>query len=159
MIRIRHSLVIHRGIETVFPYLADLENMPRWGTSVAVTKVGDGPIGVGSRFHERAEFRGRTMELGDEIVEYEPNRRLAVRTTSPLLESISRTSFVQVSDPDRTRLHYEIEARPHGFVKVLAPLLAPRIRKQFLADVANLKRMLEAGGDGCGEPATPGGRR
>lgn len=145
MIRIRHSLEIDREVGDVFAYVADLENMPEWGTSASVTKISDGPISAGTRYREVARFRGRTIELDDEVIEYEPNRTFTVRTTSPMLVSTSRTRFSSTSDRGGTRLDYEVEAEPQGFVRLLASLLKPRIEKQFVADVANLKRMLETG--------------
>ena len=145
MIRIHHSLEIDREVGDVFAYVADLENMPDWGTSASVTKVSDGPIAVGTRYREVAKFRGGTMELGDEVMECEPNRTFTVRTTSPMLVSISRTRLSTTRASGGTRLDYEIEAEPRGPVRLFAWLLKPRIRKQFVADVANLKRMLEAG--------------
>jgi uncharacterized membrane protein len=145
MIRIQHSLVVGRAIETVFTYVSNLENMPAWGTAVSVTKADDGPVSVGTRFREEAEFRGRKMELDDEVIEFEPNRTFTVRTTSSMMESTSRITFSPGPGRAATRLDYVIEARAHGVVRLLLPLLAPRIKKQFLADVANLKQVLEFG--------------
>ena len=152
MIKIEHSLVIDRAIETVFPYVSNLENMPTWGTSVAVVKEGDGPIAVGTRFREEAEFGGRRMELGDEVIEYEPNQTFTVRTTSSSMESTTRTRFAPVPGVSATRLDYEIKAKARGVLRLLAPLLAPRIKKQFVADVTNLKQVLESGE--TGKPAS-----
>jgi hypothetical protein len=55
-----------------------------------------------------------------------------------------------------TRLDYVIEARAHGVVRLLVPLLAPRIKKQFLVDVANLKQVLESDRPAGRAPATAG---
>ncbi len=146
MIRISHELVVRRPVEVVFPYASNLENMPQWGTSLAVEKLTEGPIGVGTRYREQAAFRGRRMELPDEVVAYEPNRTFAVHTASRMLDSTTTTTFEPIGE-GTTRLTYRVEARPFGLVRLAAPLIARGIKRQFVADLANLKRILEAEAD------------
>ena len=73
---------------------------------VEVTKVSPGPLGVGSRFRYKARFAGREFELVREVIEYEPNRRQAVKTISGPLRFGGVRTFEAIpggtrGDPDR----------------------------------------------------------
>lgn len=48
-----NEIVIDRPADGVFAYWADLERVPeRAATVIERRKLSDGPVGVGSRFHE-----------------------------------------------------------------------------------------------------------
>jgi hypothetical protein len=78
----------------VFAYLSDFMNLPEYEPSVEhVRPTSTGPIGVGSTWtHIRRQGR-RRLEAPIELVEWEPNRRLAIRSGAGALAcSLSRIS-------------------------------------------------------------------
>ncbi len=81
--------VIERDPATVFAFISNLENEPRFQPMVEhVEKLTPGPIGPGTRFRGRTRYpqsvmtRQRVFESTEEIVDYEPNLCVTSRTSS-----------------------------------------------------------------------------
>jgi hypothetical protein len=81
--------VIGRDPATVFAFISNLENEPRFQPMVEhVEKLTPGPIGPGTRFSARTRFpqsvrvRQRVFESTEEIVDYEPNHCVTSRISS-----------------------------------------------------------------------------
>jgi uncharacterized protein YndB with AHSA1/START domain len=48
-----NSVLIRRPIEDVFAFLSDFEHVPKWNYAIVETrKVAEGPIGVGTIYHQ-----------------------------------------------------------------------------------------------------------
>jgi hypothetical protein len=52
MTRIEHHVNIDRPTEEVFDFLADGANNPHWQPPVTETTQSNGPLGVGTKFHQ-----------------------------------------------------------------------------------------------------------
>jgi carbon monoxide dehydrogenase subunit G len=130
---------IAHPIEHVFDYLSDPRNEPNWlpGAS-AVEKTSQGPVGLGSTFLGHYSRAGR-VEL--ELVEFERPRKVTFRTHSKLLDF---DDAVELSATDGgTRLHARMSATPRGVMRLLAPLIARTLRRQFAANWDHLRREME----------------
>ena len=54
MIQFENTTIIHRPIEPVFAYLAELENLPQWNYALSEThKITPGPIGEGTEYRQQ----------------------------------------------------------------------------------------------------------
>lgn len=77
MIQARASITINRPIEEVFAFVADQHNAPQWQpTLLAVHRVTDGPIGIGTKHTVKRAFMGQQMEITNEYTKFEPNREI-----------------------------------------------------------------------------------
>src|SRR3989441_10904684 len=90
--RLNVDILIHRPIQDVFSFLVRWENASLWNSAVRrVTKTSDGPVGVGTEYWMSRELPQGEVENTFKVIEYEPNRRYSIQTTSgptPFLDSI-----------------------------------------------------------------------
>jgi len=137
------SIVISRPIEEVFAFVTNPENIPKWSSLSREVKVTSaGPIGVGATYRSVVAFLGRRIEGETEITEYEPNRSFAEKSKSGPFPVENRTTFERVDGG--TRVNFTAVAEPGGFFKLAEPLLVGMIKRQFQADFANVKDLLES---------------
>lgn len=80
--QIEVSTVINRPVSTVWEFYAvnHVENHPRWDPSLELEATSDGPIGLGTVIKRRATRFGDTTEGTMEVVEFEPEKAMRVRT-------------------------------------------------------------------------------
>jgi uncharacterized protein YndB with AHSA1/START domain len=99
------SEVIDRPIEKVFHFYAveHVRNHPRWDPDMELWLDSDSPIGVGTVIHRRNRRSGTPVEGTMEVVEFEPNRAIAVVIHEGAAEMRSRTTFEALSE-NQTRL-------------------------------------------------------
>src|SRR4030065_1361011 len=74
------SQVIDRPIDKVFHFYAveHVRNHPRWDSDIELWLDSDNPIGVGTIIRRRNKRSGTPVEGTMEVVEFEPNRALAM---------------------------------------------------------------------------------
>jgi hypothetical protein len=71
------EIYINRLVETVFDFVADARNEPRYNHYILrAGKISAGPISLGTRFRNETRSMGRTTEWIIEITLYERPRRL-----------------------------------------------------------------------------------
>jgi hypothetical protein len=85
---------------------------------------------------------GRRIESEIEFTEYEPNHRYATKSTSGPFPMESRVTFERIEGG--TRVNATLVGEPGGFFKLAEPLLVSMIKRQFDADLANLKDLMES---------------
>ena len=94
------SQVIDRPIDKVFHFYAveHVRNHPRWDSDIELWLNSDAPIGVGTVIHRRNKHSGTPVEGTMEIVEFEPNRVIAMIIHDGSVEMRGRTTFEAISD-------------------------------------------------------------
>jgi hypothetical protein len=107
-----------------------------------VTITSPGPIGVGTTFRTVVMFLGRRIEGEIEFTEYEPNRSFVEKTKSGPFPVENRITFERVEGG--TQVASTQVAEPGGFFKLAEPVLVSMIKRQFEADFANLKDLMES---------------
>ena len=136
------SIVIDRPVDEVFAFASNPKNLPKWSSLSKEVKITSaGPIGVGTTYRAVVEFLGRRIEGETEFTEYEPNRSIAEKSKSGPFPVENRSTFERVDGG--TRVNFTTTAEPGGFFKLTEPLLVRMIKRQFEADFANLKDLLE----------------
>ena len=137
------STVINRPIEEVFAFLSYPENGPKWSSgSSDVTITSAGPIGVGTTYRSVRTVLGRRVESEIEFTAYEPNHSYATKSASGPVPMESRVTFARIEGG--TRVNATLVGEPGGFFKLAEPLLVSMIKRQFDADLATLKDLMEA---------------
>ena len=141
-IEARGGTTIARPPEVVFDYLADACNEPFWLPGAqAVEKTSDGPVGLGTTFLGQYKRAGR-VEL--ELVRFERPRRVTFRARSRIVDFDDDVELTR--EEDVTRLAAALTAHPRGGMRLVAPLMARTMRRQFAANWDHLRGALEAGG-------------
>jgi uncharacterized membrane protein len=135
---------IARPREEVAAYVADWRNDPTWiGALRDVRLETDGPVGVGSRVARVASFLGRRIEYVNEVVDYEPGRRLLMRSVKAPFPMTVLYEFEDAGGGTRVRIRAGGDAS--GFYRLAAPLLDRAVARGIRGDLARLKTVLEAG--------------
>ncbi len=143
MARIEASVVINRPIEEVFAFVTDFEKAPQWMSELVEAKqTSEGPVGVGTTISAVASPLGRRIESTQEVVEYEPNAKYAIKSTSGPVASKDGYTFEAVAGG--TKITRVAEAEMSGFFRLAEPLAGRMMRRQFETNFANLKDLLEA---------------
>ena len=142
MIDITVETQIARPVHDVFAYAPAPEKLSTWQTNtVSATREDGGPYGVGSRLREvhRAPG-GKELESVVEVVEYAPDRvfALEVKEGTPIHAHIT-------FDPadGGTRMRFRAHGTLSGPARMIEPLVARMLRKQFAQHVETLKQVLE----------------
>ena len=90
------SIVIDRGRREVFAFATDPENVPLFNSNmISFEQLTDGPVGKGTRNHGMVRVAGKTIEWTTEVTEFEQDRRLMSKASSPL-------SHLDLTSPMRT---------------------------------------------------------
>jgi uncharacterized protein YndB with AHSA1/START domain len=145
VIHIEGDIVIARPPETVFDFVSDERNEPRFNPQMlCAEQISPGPIGLGTRFRAQVTSRGRPVEMIIEFTAYERPRRLASSTQMSAMDIRGTLTFEPVPEGTRMRWHWEVA--PRGLLKLLTPLIARMGRQQEEAIWAGLKRVLEEQG-------------
>lgn len=99
------STTIDRPVATVWDFYAvhHIENHPRWDPTLELKATSDEPLGVGSVIKRRATRFGRTTEGTMEIVEFEPEKVMQVRTQDGPM-TINGWVLFEPLDDDTTKL-------------------------------------------------------
>ena len=142
MIRVEKSGIIERPIEEVFAYIGDQTNTPQWQAGlVEVRRTTEGPIGVGTKHTFVRMFMGRRMEADNEYIAFEPNRRIAFKTTSGPVRVEASYVFEAVRRGHKVTSTVEMDAS--GFLSLAEPLIAAGLRREMKAAIPVLKDLLE----------------
>ena len=128
---------IARPVADVFAYLTDVRNVPEWQESALSAEW----IEEGKRFRERRSFLGRSAELELEVSEFEPDRRIDVRTMKAPVPLEIHHTFAAVDGG--TQLKLTAEAKLSGALRFAGGMAKSQAERQFRNDLQHLKDLLE----------------
>jgi len=94
------SQVIDRPVDKVFHFFAveHVRNHPRWDSDIELWLDSDHPIDVGTIIHRRNKRSGTPVDGTMEVVEFEPNRVIAMVIHDGPAVMHGRTTFEALSD-------------------------------------------------------------
>ena len=141
MATFENTVMIRRPIEEVFGFLAQFENVPKWNYAIVETrKVSEGPVGVGTIYHQVRSVPSRSEERF-EVTVYNPPRHLEVQ--GQLGPFPSRLSYALDALPEGTRVTNTAELELRGPGRLLGRVAVPRVRDAVAANLRKLKEVLE----------------
>jgi carbon monoxide dehydrogenase subunit G len=136
-----HFVEIATPIETVFAFIADGENCPRWRSGILDIKRVSGE-GVGATYAQGVSGpMGRRVSADYQVTVFEPNRRIEFQTTTGPVRPHGRYDFEAVAGG--TRLTFSLDAEVKGIKKLL---MGSMVQKTMVGEVHaldNVKRILE----------------
>jgi hypothetical protein len=139
-----NTVTIQRPAGEVFAFLADFENIPAWNYAIEdTTKTSRGPVGVGTRYRQTRSIPRRSTE-DYEVTVFEPASRLSIHgQIGPFQATIS---YVLDAAAGSTRLVNSVELNPsQPKLRLLAPVVTPRIKAAVAQNLGKLKLILEDG--------------
>lgn len=135
--------VIQRPIAEVAAYAADPATAPSWYENIkSAAWVTKPPLKVGSEFRFTAHFLGKVLAYTYQAVDYEPGRKLVMRTAEGPFP-METTYTWEALGKDTTRMTLRNRGSPSGFSKVMAPLIVMAMRRATTKDLARIKARLE----------------
>jgi hypothetical protein len=136
--------VIRRPVAEVSIYAGDPTHAPEWYANIAsVEWRTPPPVAVGSRMDFVASFLGRRLAYTYEVADYEPGRRMVMRTADGPFP-METTYTWEPLDDGATRMTLRNRGRPSGFSGVAAPFMAAAMRRANTKDLAALRTRLES---------------
>lgn len=132
------STVIDRPVATVWEFYAvhHVENHPRWDPDLELENTSDGPIGVGTVIKRRSTRFETPTDGTMEIVEFEPEKIMRVRTQDGPM-SINGWAIFTESGEHQTKLTIG------GEFPGADDSMTDKIRPLMERSTANIKRLIE----------------
>ncbi len=121
------TVTVDRSIDQVWGYLSDFTHTTDWDPGTVRTERTSGDGGVGTRYHNVSKFLGRQTELDYRVVEFAPNEKLALRGENATVVALDTMTLS--GSAERTTVTYRAAFEFKGIAKLVAPLLAPALRR------------------------------
>jgi len=138
------SIDIERPASAVFAYLADMSNNPSWQKGMErCTWTSDPPLRLGSTYDQEASFLGKKIVSSFEVVEFELDRVIRIRTTGGTMP-IDVTRQVEQVSPDSTRVLAIVRGDPKGVFRLATPIMKMLVVSSVRRDYRRLKELLDA---------------
>lgn len=144
MIVHEHTHRVNRSAEEAFDVIGThmYDNHPRWEKEVVeIRPLTPGPVGVGSRaIMVRQEF-GRRSEEEYEITEFVPGRRIAAQHPDDAVMDFQISFDLEPIDADSCTVRVEVRAQPHGWARLLEPVMRiamPRRGERITRDLVGV---------------------
>ena len=140
---VQTEIDIGRPVGEVAAYAVDPSNAPEWYANIdSVRWVTEPPVRVGSVVSFVARFLGRRLEYSYDFVEVVPGERLVMRTAEGPFPMETTYTWSPTANGG-THMTLRNRGNPAGFSKLVAPLMAPAMRRANRKDLAALKAILE----------------
>jgi uncharacterized membrane protein len=144
--RIEESIDISRPPEEVFAFFVDRRNDSRWMETVESSEWIDeeDPTALGKK-GRIVMHTLRLTEYEDVVTEFVPGRRVGHRMVSDSMIMFTACHADPIPGGTRATVVFEPERLPGGPLgKLAAPFIARTVRRNYRADLARLKQILEA---------------
>jgi len=139
------EIEIARPRAEVAAYASDPDNATEWYANIeSVEWQTPRPLAVGSRFAFVARFLRRRLAYTYEVKELVPGERFVMATSEGPFAMETTYEWGDAGD-GATVMRLRNRGEPSGFSRLVAPLMAPAVRRANRKDLARLKRMLEQG--------------
>ena len=142
--RAQNQITILRPADAVFAVLTDAPTITQWAsTTDRAWWVTPPPYGVGSVRRATGVVRGQRFENEATIVEHDPPRRQVLSGEESGAKFRVTVDLAPVPDGTTVTVTSDIELT--GGMRFLGPMISREYRKTWDADLASLKRLMEAG--------------
>lgn len=127
MLDVQRTFVVTKPVEQVVSYLKDFANTEHWDPgTITTTRIGNGTIEVGARWHNVSEFRGRRTELDYRLSRAEADR-LTFLGGNKTVTSTDDLRFREVEGG--TEIRYRASFVFHGLARLAEPFLKRALDK------------------------------
>jgi uncharacterized membrane protein len=144
MIPFRTEQTIERPADEVWAYAADITRHPEWMGVLEARLTSGRPTEIGARGIERMQLGPRRVDVGLEVSESIPARRIAWRMAggSPFAGEV--TLDLEALGPDRTRAVWSGSIGLTGWWRLIERLIAAEVKTGEATELRRLKERLES---------------
>lgn len=126
--RLHEKRHIDLPVEQVFNYVSDFANTEQWDPGVkSARQVGDGPVGVGTKYDVVATFGSSEVPMVYEVTAFEPHRRVVLAGSSETLDAIDDIRFEPSGGG--TLVDYTADFTFNNWIRFVAPAMAPLMNR------------------------------
>ena len=137
--RFREVIEVARPLDESFAYVADFTTAAEWDPGIVESRrVGEGPVGAGSRFEVVALFRGKRVPFTYEVTAFEAGSRIVLSGEGERATSVDEITF-EATPAGGTRITYVADLRFKGALRVVEPFLGGAIRTMGAKALAGLQ--------------------
>lgn len=141
--RVQSHVTITRPPTEVFAVLTDAPTTTRWASATSKAWwVTPPPHGVGSVRRATGTIMGQPYENEATVVEHDPPRREVLSGTQSGVKFQVALDLSPTADGTEVAVTSDIELS--GGMRFLGPMISQQYRQMWDADLAALKRMMEA---------------
>jgi uncharacterized membrane protein len=142
-IDVETQIEIDRPRAEVAAYAREPDNATEWYANIESAEWRTPrPLAVGSRFAFVARFLGRRLAYTYEVKELVDDERFVMATSEGPFAM--ETTYAWSDAPGgATVMRLRNRGEPSGFSRLMAPLMAPAVRRANRKDLARLKQVLE----------------
>ncbi len=145
MIGFDQTITINRPLEEVFDFVADPTNIPRWDHDVLTSRLAaSGALGAGVRFEETVQMGPSRVEAEGEITAFERPGRVGFKVAARPMRH--QGTFELAAAQGTTVVRFVGACEPRGFLRLLEPLIALRVRRGIKRELENIKQCVEGAG-------------
>jgi len=140
------SAEIDAPADTVFAFLVDPANLPRWmGGIVSAQPLTDGPVRVGSMARVVRELLGQRITADVRLTAIEPGRHVSL-TTSASAMRVDAALDVTPLDEHRSRVTFAMDVEAENvFMKAVEPMVAQAAEGDIGSSLERLQAELSTG--------------
>ena len=133
------EIQVARPRAEVFDLMADARNEEEWNSQVTSSElVTDEPIGAGTRFV--TINRGQAYDAT--ITTYDRPNEVGFDVVGKTLEIVGTFRFADAGGGTVVRATFDMQ--PKGYMKVMLPLMAPLVRRDFPKQLNTFKEFCES---------------
>ncbi|TFB19594.1 ATPase [Filobacillus milosensis] len=143
MVDVLTDLKIGAPRDDVAAYAGNPDNATEWYVNIKeVEWKTDRAVKVGSKVAFKAHFLGRKLAYIYEIVEYDPGKKMVMKTADGPFPM--ETTYTWEEDgPGLTRMTLRNRGVPSGFSKVITPFMAMMMKRANKKDLEKVKEIME----------------
>lgn len=143
MIEVSVRRDVDQSPEEVFAFWSEWSNNPSWQKGMeSCTWTSEPPLQVGSTYDQVARFLGRPIISSFQVVEFEPGRKVRIKTTKSTLPLDITREVVARSDGGTT-LSAVIRGEPQGLMRLFEGMAQRMVERNVNADYDRLKAMFD----------------
>ena len=140
---VKAEILIGRPRGDVASFAMNANNDPIWiGGITEANILTDPPMAKGAKVARIASFMGKRIEYVNEVVEYDPEALLVMRSIKGPFPMIVSYQFEEAAGGTLARIRVQGEAS--GFFRLASPLLSRAVKRSITNDLKALKKLLES---------------
>ncbi|HAQ08581.1 MAG TPA: ATPase [Bacillus bacterium] len=143
MVDVLTEINIKQPVTYVSEYAMSPDHAPEWYVNIHSAEwQTPKPLSIGSRIAFKAKFLGRELAYIYEIIEFDPGKKLVMRTAQGPFPMETTYTF-QSTGQNLTRVTLRNTGSPTGFSKFFSPFMSTMMRRANMKDLKKLKSILE----------------
>ena len=146
-VNVQVEVVINRSRNEVVSYAMEPNNDPIWISGIVESKaLTEPPLAPGTQVERVAKFLGKRIEYVLEIVEYDPESYMTMKSIKGPFPMEVSYRFQETPYGTLARIHVQGDAS--GFYsRIAGPLMSQAVKRNITKDLKRLKRLLESNED------------